>query len=337
MKTKQHFAIGKFIQQNMAWVLLIVVCLIFGLTGEHFFSFRNIVNILNQNAFVIVASLGLTFLMMSGAIDLSVGWVMSTCSVICAIMMVTLGWPIWVAIPLTIVISISIAMLNTFISIKLKLQLLVVSIASMTIFNGISFLFSEARTISGFSPAFRWIGTGRFLDIPIGVYIAAFFFIIMSFVLNRTHFGRHVYALGGNEEAARLAGINVKKTRYIIAAITGFFVGVASIMLISRIGMATSALGPGTEFVIITGVFLGGVSIRGGEGKLSGVLAGILCVSILYNGMQLAGINVHYQSIAKGLILIAAIGFDRYQLNRRNVVKKTKNEPENKEPKGESA
>jgi len=326
MKTKQRTSIGGFIQQNMAWVLLIVVCIIFSLTSEHFFSFRNIVNILNQNAFVIVASLGLTFLMMSGAIDLSVGWVMSTCGVLCAIMLSVLGWPVWVAITLTILFSISVALLNTFLAIKLKLQILVVSIASMTIFSGISFIFSESRSISGFPDAFRFIGTGRFLDIPVGVYIAAVCFVIMSFVLNRTHFGRYVYALGGNEEAARLAGINVKAVRYIIAIITGFFVGIASIMLIARIGVSQSALGPGTEFVIITGVFLGGVSIRGGEGKLSGVLAGILCVSILYNGMQLAGVNVHYQSVAKGLILIAAIGFDRYQLSRRNMVKKDKGE-----------
>ncbi|MCL2368026.1 MAG: ABC transporter permease [Oscillospiraceae bacterium] len=326
MNTTNRFSFGRFIQQNMAWVLLIIVCLIFGFTSDHFFTLGNILNILNQNAFVVVASLGLTFLMMSGAIDLSVGWVMSTCGVICAIMMSILGWPMWVAIPLTILFSISIALLNTFLAIKLKLLLLVVSIASMTIFSGVSFILSQARSISGFPAAFRFIGTGRIFGVHAGVYIAAICFVVMSFVLNRTHFGRYVYALGGNEEAARLAGINVKRVRYTIAIITGFFVGLASIMLIARIGVSQSQLGPGTEFVIITGVFLGGVSIRGGEGRLSGVLAGILCVSILYNGMQLAGINVHYQSIAKGVILIAAIGFDRYQLSRRNMVKKEKKE-----------
>ena len=323
MKIDSRIKVTDFIQRNMAWVLLFLVCMIFGFTSDHFFSFRNIINILNQNAYVVVASLGLTFLMMSGAIDLSVGFVISTCGVVCATMLSILGWPVWLCIALTILLSISIALMNTFLAMMLKLQILVVSIATMTIFQGVSYLASRSRSISNFPPEFRIIGTGRFLNIPIGIYIAIVCFVAMSFVLNHTYFGRYVYALGGNEEAARLAGINVKSTRYIIAALTGFFVGLATIMLISRLGVAQSAMGPGTEFTIITGVFLGGVSIRGGEGRLSGVLAGILCISILYNGMQLSGVNIYFQFIVKGIILIVAIGFDRFQLSRRNVMKKS--------------
>jgi ribose/xylose/arabinose/galactoside ABC-type transport system permease subunit len=192
----------------------------------------------------------------------------------------------------------------------------------MTIFQGVSYIFSKSKSISGFPPVFKFIGQGRVFGIPLAIIITAVFFILMSFILNKTYFGRYIYALGGNEEAARLSGIYVKKMRYMIAVITGFFVGLSSIMLIARLGAAQSVVGPGTEFSVITGIFLGGVSVRGGEGKLSGVLAGILSIAILSNGMQLAGINVYYQYLAKGTIMLVAVGFDVYQLNRRNIVNK---------------
>ena len=322
MKTKQRITVGSFVQQNMSWVLLAIICLVFGTTSKDFFNPVNIINILSQSAYIVVAGIGITFLMMSGAMDLSVGYVMSTCGVVCGTMLSILNWPVWLCVLLTLLLSIAIALLNTFLAIKLKLQILVVSIATMTIFQGASFLISKSKSISGFPLPFKFIGQGNLFNIPIAIIIAAVCFVVMSFVLNRTYFGRYVYALGGNEEAARLAGINVRNMRYTIAVITGFFVGLSSVMLISRLGAAQSIVGPGTEFSVITGVFLGGVSIRGGEGKLSGVLSGILCISILSNGMQLGGVNIYYQYIVKGLIMIIAIGFDVFQLSRRNVMKK---------------
>ncbi len=322
MNSKRKFSLGGFVQQNMAWVLLALICSIFGFTSNNFFSFENIINILSQSSYIIVAGIGITFLMMSGAMDLSVGYAMSTCGVTCATMLSFWGWPVWLCILITLCMSILIAMLNTFLAIKLKLQILVVSIATMTIFQGVSYIISQSKSISNFPLVFKFIGQGSLFGIPVAIIIAAICFVAMSFVLNRTYFGRYVYALGGNEEAARLAGINVRGMRYTIAVITGFFVGLSTIMLISRLGAAQSVVGPGTEFSVITGVFLGGVSIRGGEGKLSGVLAGVLCISILSNGMQLGGVNIYYQYIVKGLIMIIAIGFDVFQLSRRNVVKK---------------
>ena len=149
-------------------------------------------------------------------------------------------------------------------------------------------------------------------------------FLVMSFVLNKTYFGRNVYALGGNPEAARLAGININKMKYMIAAIEGVFIGIGVILLIGRLGSAVSTMGVGTEFTVMTGIFLGGVSMRGGEGKLSGVFAGILCIALLTNGMQLAGINIYFQYVVRGGILLAAIGYDVYQMIRRNNMKKKK-------------
>lgn len=128
--------------------------------------------------------------------------------------------------------------------------------------------------------------------------------------------------MGGNEEATRLAGIKVVTVKMMIAVIAGIFVGLASVMLISRIGSAQSTIGPGTEFTVITGVLLGGVSIRGGEGRLSGVIAGIFLMSILANGMQMIGLGTYSQYIVKGVIMLIAIGFDYFQMESRSKVKK---------------
>ena len=164
----------------------------------------------------------------------------------------------------------------------------------------------------------KFLGQGYIGSISFPVIIMFVLLIVMSFVLNRTYFGRYIYALGGNPEAARLAGINVKKVNLMLSAICGVMVGLSALVLIARLGSSHATMGPGTEFTVLTGSLLGGVSIRGGEGKLSGVFAGLIIIAILANGMQLAGLGIYYQYVAKGIIMLAAIGFDVYQLNKRN-------------------
>lgn len=322
---KKKLDIGKLISDNVAWFVLIILMVFFGIFSENFFSFRNIMNLLSQNAYLLIAAIGITFVMMSGGMDLSVGYVMSTVGVVGARLMVNAGLPAVVTMVVMIGLTIAIELLNTFLSNKLNLPLLVVTIATMTIFQGITFIISESKTINNLPNSFKVLGQKYLFNaIPISVLIMVVLFLLMSFVLNKTYFGRHVYALGGGQEAARLAGININRLRYQIAAIEGAFIGIAVVLLVGRLGSAVSTMGPGTEFSVMTGVFLGGVSIRGGQGKLSGVFAGILCIALLTNGMQLAGINIYYQYVVRGLILLAAIGYDVYQLNHRNNMMKKK-------------
>lgn len=317
----KEFDLNKFIRNNIAWVILIVICIFFSFFNHNFFSFWNIRSILNQNAYIIVASLGITPIMMSGSMDLSVGYQMSIIGVICAKLMVEQNMPIAFVVLFGILLGIIIGVINCLLAQKLKLSMLIITLGTMTIFQGASYIISEARTINGFSDSFKYLGQGNVGEIPFAIILTAILFVIMSFILNKTYFGRYIYALGGNEEATRLAGINVKKMKYIIAIIAGAFIGLSSLMLISRLGTSQSSIGPGTEFTVITGIFLGGVSIRGGEGKLSGVLAGILILGVLTNGMQLASIDPYWQYVFKGLLMLVAIGFDVFQLNRREKVK----------------
>ena len=322
---KKKFDIGKLISDNVAWFVLLILVIFFGIFSENFFSLRNIMNLLSQNAYLLIASIGITFVMMSSGMDLSVGYVMSTMGVVGAKLLVDVGLPSWLVIILMIVITVAIELLNTWLSIKLNLQLLVVTIATMTIFQGATYIISESKTINNLPDSFKFWGQKYLFGIiPVSVILMVVLFLVMSFVLNKTYFGRNVYALGGNQEAARLAGININKMRYMIAAIEGVFIGIGVVLLIGRLGSAVSTMGVGTEFTVMTGIFLGGVSMRGGEGKLSGVFAGILCIALLTNGMQLAGINIYYQYVVRGVILLAAIGYDVYQMSRRNNMKKKK-------------
>lgn len=304
----------------MPWIILLMVCIVFSLNSENFFSFRNIINILSQNAYVIVCSIGITFVMMAGQIDLSVGYQMSLIGVALGLLVKRFNPPAFVLILAAVILGIILSELNMILAIKLRITLLMVTIGTMTLYQGISYTISKSKTLSGFTPTFKFISQGYIGTVPFSIILTFALVIIMSFFLTRTYWGRYIYALGGNEDAARLAGINVIGAKLMIGAIAGAFVGLSAAMLVARVGTAQSGVGPGTEFTVITGILLGGVSVRGGEGRISGVVAGILIMAILGNGMQLAGWGVYLQYVVKGIIMLVAIGIDVYQLNHRKVV-----------------
>ena len=322
--------IQKIIRNNMPWLILLAVSVIFSFISPNFFTVANVINILNQNAYIITCAIGITLVMMAGQIDLSVGYQMSLIGVTMGLLVQKLGMPTPVVFLIAIIEGIVLSEINTLLALKLKITLLMVTVGTMTVYNGISFTISESKNLSGFDDMFKFVAKGYIGPLPFAVIVTAILVVIMSIFLNKTYYGRYIYALGGNEEAARLSGINVNKTKLMIGFFEGLFVALGTIMLVSRVGTAHSGTGPGTEFTVITGILLGGVSIRGSEGKLSGVVAGILIMAILANGMQLAGWGTYVQFIAKGIIMLAAIGFDVYQMTHRKlVVDKTKDENSN--------
>lgn len=310
-----------FGRRNLAWVLLIIITLIFSLSSENFFTTRNILNIINQNAYIIIAAYGISLIMMAGGMDLSLGYQMSITGVISALLLTKVGAPVWIVILVTILLSVILSLLNTILSHVLGVSRIFVSFGTMTIFQGLAYIISKSKSISGFSEPYKFIGQGTLFgtNFTFAILLAIILGLIVSFVLNKTYFGRYIFALGGNPDAARLAGINVKRMEIYIGILAGIFCGIASLVLISRVGTATASTAVGIEFTVITGLLLGGVSIRGGEGKINGVIAGILIIGLLGNGMQLAGLNVYFQYVAKGIIMLATIGFDTYQVKRRQL------------------
>lgn len=323
MEKKKSFNYRMYFQKNIPWVILLFIIVVFSIVSPDFLNPNNMVNILNQNSYVIIAALGVSFVMISGSMDLSVGYQMSIIGIVSAILMKEFNVSTGIVIVTALLLGVLLNLINAVLVLKLKLTLLMESIGTMTIFQGISFVISKSKTYSGFPRMFKFLGQGYVGPIPFPIILMLVLFVIMSIFLNKTYMGRYIYALGGNEKAARLAGINVNGVKMMIAVIEGLFVALSTLMLIARLGSAQSMIGPGTEFTVINGLLLGGVSIRGGEGKLSGVVAGILIMSILGNGMQLSGMGTYAQYIAKGVIMLMAIGIDVYQIKHRDMMKKT--------------
>ena len=321
---QKKFSLSGFLSKNMAWVILLVVVIIFSIVSPGFLTIANIINILGQNAYVVIASLGVAFLMMSGEFDISVGYMMSLCVVGAGILMVQKGVPTVIAVIMILILGMLLSMLNNFLCDLLKITRFMITVATMAIYQGASYVVSKSVSISGFPESFKAIGQTKIGIVAIPIIIMLILLVICEILMTKTYFGQYVYALGGNQDAAKIAGIDVRKMKYIISALAGFLIALAALILTSRLGAAHSTTGPGTEFTAITGILLGGVSVRGGEGKMSSVFAGVLIVSILANGMQLAGMDAYYQFIAKGVIMLIAIGIDVYNLNLRQKVKADK-------------
>jgi ribose/xylose/arabinose/galactoside ABC-type transport system permease subunit len=235
--------------------------------------------------------------------------------------MVNANVPVLIAVIITLILSILFGALGTLLEQLLQIPRIFVSIGLSTFYQGVAYVITNSKTISGLPDSFKVIGQGTFLH-PNLTYATIFMVlagIFMSFIMDRTYFGRYVFALGGNEAASRLAGINVKRIKYAIGSIAGFFCGIGSVILVARVGAAAAGTAAGTEITVLTGVLVGGVSIRGGEGKIANCVAGVLIMGLLGNGMQLAGLNTYYQYIAKGAIMILVMWFDAFQMKRRSV------------------
>lgn len=304
--------VSQYLKSHVMYLVLIVLVLFFTIQNPTFISFGNLRNIVNQSAYQIIVGVGLVFVMIAGAMDLSVGYQMSFAGVIMG-KLLTDGWSIPLVLLVGIVSCVLMNLLNCFLCIKFNVFPFILTLATQYLFMGLSYIWSGSKTFLNFPESFKSFGQGYLGPIPIAVIIMVVAVLFASFVLNKTYFGREVYAVGGNVEAATLAGINVRKIKYIIYIIAGFFVGLGTIVLISRSGSAASSVGPGTEFTIIAGGILGGISLKGGSGKISCIVLGVLILTVLSNGMQLMQLGIYPQYVAKGIVLIIAIGFDSYQ------------------------
>ena len=190
---------------------------------------------------------------------------------------------------------------------------IIATFATQTGFNGLAYIICGGMPISGFPDGFTTLGQGYIGIVPIPVILMAVCFAVGSFILNKTYFGRYFYAVGGNIEAAKLSGIRVGFVKYLVFALSGFFSGLAGLVLLSRTNSGNASAATGEEFNVITCVVLGGVSISGGSGKMSGVIAGTCIIGALRNGMVLLNINSYVQDIVLGIVLAFAVGFDCLQ------------------------
>jgi ribose transport system permease protein len=308
---------GSVMSKYAPVLVLIFLVVLFAFISPNFFTLFNITMLLRQVSFAAISAVGLMFVMISGGIDLSIGSQIVLTNVVLAILLAYENVTLYIAIPVCLLLGTLMGFINGMLVIKLKIHPLVTTLGTSQIFRGIGFIICNARNIIGLPDSFRVFGQGFVWKIPIPVIIMVVIALIGSFILTRTYFGRKVFALGGNEEAARLAGVNVNRMRVVLFTICGFISGITSVLLLSRVFAGQNTTGQGLEFDCLTAALLGGVSFKGGEGSVFGLMIGILIIGVLNNAMQLASFQDYYQMVIKGAVLLLAVGFDVYQKRRK--------------------
>jgi len=307
--------------KNLAMLfILIALCTFFAVMNPIFMNSSNLLNILRQVSILGIVSVGMALTLITGGIDLSVGSIIGLAGVICAKLMV-IGFHPVLAVLIALSVGIIVGMANGFTICKVNIPPLIATLAMLTIVRGVIYVLTGAWPIYGFTESFRILGQGYLGFIPIPVVIMLLVFVIGWIYLNRTVHGRYIYGIGGNEEAIRLAGVNIIKMKYLVYMISGFLSALAGVILLSRLHSGQPRAGIGFEFDVVTAVVLGGVSIKGGEGKLSGVLVGVIIMGVLSNGLILLNVSEYYQMVIKGMVLLIAVGFDTYSKQRTDTGK----------------
>ncbi len=309
----KEYKVLKFAKNQAIWIVFFVIMIAFTIANPRFITANNLLNMLRQIAVWGIASIGMTFVILLGDIDLSVGSLITFVNILCAHLMANMGVNMWLAIIITLIAATLVGILNGWMISSIGIPSLIATFATQTAFAGVSLILCKGQPINGFPPSFQFFGAGKIGPIPVPVIIMIVCFIIGAFILNKIYFGRYFYAVGGNIEAARLSGIRTDRVKYICFSLSGFFAGLAGIILLSRTNSGMGNAGLGYEFKVITCVVLGGVSVSGGYGKISGVIAGTFIIGALNNGMVLMNINSYAQYIVLGVVLILAVGFDCIQ------------------------
>jgi ribose/xylose/arabinose/galactoside ABC-type transport system permease subunit len=298
-----------------AWIVLI---LIFFIAQPNFLSVRNIFNVLRQVAIVGICSVGMTFIILTGGMDLSAGSVIGLTAVAGALIMAS-GLPPILAVLVSLLIGVMSGFINALFINNFGVAPIIMTLGMMTSLRGVAFIICGGLPVYKIPESFLFLGQGYIGVIPIPVVIMIIVFSGGYFILNKTTFGRSVYGIGGNREASRLSGVDVKKHIYIIYTMAGAFYALAGSILLARVNSGQPRAGEGYEMDVITACILGGISVSGGEGRIGGVIIGVLMMGTLTNGMVIMNINEFWQRVVKGFVLILAVVID--QLARRSRLK----------------
>ena len=265
-----------------------------------------------------IASVGGMFVMLLGGIDLSQGALVSFVNIVCAYLMAKAGMNFVLAILINVAAGALAGYINGLLVTLANIPALIATLATQNILFGLAYIICGGQSIAGFPDAFRVLGQGYIGPVPIPVILMVLFFAIGGFILNRTYFGRSLYAIGGNEEAAKLSGINVNRVKRLVYMISGLFAGISAVVTLSRVNSGQANTGDGFEFDVITAIVLGGVSVNGGSGRLYNAVIGVLIIGILNNGLVLINMSQYVQMIVKGVILAIAVGFDCVQKKEKH-------------------
>lgn len=291
-------------------IAFVLVCIVLAILSPVFLRWTNIMNVIRQSSIIGIMAVGVTFVILTGGIDLSVGSVMAVSGMIAAGALQN-GAGTAAAIIIGLGVGISCGLVNGLLITIGKITPFVVTLGMMSIARGITLIYSQGHPISGFSQSFRFIGGGVLFGIPFPIILLLLSVVVGWFVLSQTRLGRYTYAIGGNEETVTLSGINSSRIKMIVYGISGLTSGISALILTSRLNSAGPTAGIAFELDVIAAVVIGGTSLNGGRGSVWGTLIGALLIAIINNGMNLLGISPYYQQLVKGLIIIGAVLIDR--------------------------
>lgn len=310
--TNKLFSKAWFIEQKSLIALILLIAVV-SVLNENFFTMGNILNILRQTSVNAIIAVGMTLVILTAGIDLSVGSVLALCGAFAATL-IGMEMPVMLAIPVALAAGAALGAMSGVIIAKGKVQAFIATLVTMTLLRGVTMVYTEGRPIStGFTDvadSFAYIGTGYLFGIPVPIWLMAATFLSVWYLLNHTRFGRYVYALGGNESATRLSGINVDKVKIGVYAICGFLAALAGLIVTSRLSSAQPTAGMGYELDAIAAVVLGGTSLAGGKGRIMGTLIGALIIGFLNNALNLLDVSSYFQMIAKAVVILLAVLVD---------------------------
>ena len=309
MNTKKIF---RFLLEKRSIVILIILLLCACIFTTEFLKPSNLSNVLLQVATDGIVSVGVTFIVLTGGIDLSVGSVLALTTAFCA-SFIKGGMPVGLAMILALVIGTLFGMVSGTLVTKGRLQPFIATLITMTAFRGITMIFMNGKPISslGNSALLKFIGKGSVAGIPFPVILFVAVFALFMFVLEKTTFGRRIYATGSNAVSAKLAGVNIDRTKLAAYAISGCMAALSGLILLSRLSSAQPTLGDGYELDAIASVALGGTSMNGGRGRIWGTFVGDLIIAVLNNGLNILGVSSYYQSVVKAVVILIAVLSDR--------------------------
>ena len=294
--------------------LIALALLIVGISivSPEFRTVDNFFSLLRQSSINGLIAFGMTFVILTDAIDLSVGSVLALSTALCA-GMITAGVPVGLAMLFALVIGALLGLVSGLLVTKGRLQPFIATLITMTVYRGLTMIFTNGKPISNLGDSFilKLIGKGSFFGVPIPVLLLVVIFLLFFFLLTKTTFGRRIYATGSNWKSAKLAGVNISRTKIAAYVISGAMAALSGLILLSRLNSAQPTLGTGYELDAIAAVALGGTSMSGGRGKIYGTFIGVLIIAVLNNGLNILGVSSYYQSVIKGLVILVAVLSDR--------------------------
>lgn len=298
----------------------VVICVALALSTPRFLTVPNLTIILTQVSINALLAFGVTFVIITGGIDLSLGSMVAVTGVAAALFAHPDTYPLIVPILIALGAGLLMGGFNGLVITKSKVPPFIVTLGTMTIGRGLALILSKGRPVSNLSDSFNFIGGGKVFGVPFPIIILVVVFILCSLLLRKTIWGRYMYAVGGNEQAARASGISVEKIKMLVYLLSGLLAGLAGIVLTSRITTGQPNAGQGFELDAIAAAIIGGTSTSGGSGTMTGTLIGALLIGVISNGLDLLNVTSYYQEVVMGIIIIGAVILDG--LNRKAQMKK---------------